>query len=93
MDIHVQLDEPARQWVGQKLLSVHLDGETHTVADVIGELTKRFAGLDAELRGQTGDFIPYSLFLNDESVRWKDIDHARVRDGDRLRVILPIAGG
>ena len=93
MEILVRLDEPAWQLAGQKDLSVRLDGETGTVADVIGELAKRFAGLGAELRGQTGDFVPYSLFLNDESVRWKDVDRARVKDGDRLRVILPIAGG
>ena len=93
MEILIRLDEPAWRLVGRKQLNVRLDGETGTVADVIGELTKRFAGLGAELRGQTGDFIPYSLFLNDESVRWKDIDRACVKDGDRLRVILPIAGG
>ena len=93
MEILVRLDEPAWRLVGQRDWAVHLEGETGTVADVIGALTQRFAGLDAELRGQTGDFVPYTLFLNDEVVRWKDIDHARVKDGDRLRVILPIAGG
>ena len=93
MEILVRLDEPAWRLAGQKVLSVRLDGETGTVADVIGELTKRIASLDAELRGQTGDFVPYTLFLNDEVVRWKDVDHARVKDGDRLRVILPLAGG
>lgn len=93
MEILIRLDEPAWRLVGQKNLTVRLDGETHTVADVIGELSKRFAGLDAELRGQTGDFVPYSLFLNDELVRWAEVEHARVKDGDRLRVILPIAGG
>ena len=93
MEIFIRLDEPAWRILGQKDLSVQLAGETRTVADVIGELTKRFAGLDAELRGQTGDYVPYSLFLNDEMVHWTDVAHARVKDGDRLRVILPIAGG
>jgi molybdopterin converting factor small subunit len=93
MEISIRLDEPAWRLVGQKNLSVRLDDEAHTIADVIGELSRRFAGLDAELRGRTGDFVPYSLFLNDESVRWAEIDHTRVADGDRLRVILPIAGG
>ena len=93
MNIHVRLDEPAWRLAGQKELLVRLESESPTVADVIAELTARFPGLDAELRGQTGDFIPYSLFLNDEAVRWKDSDHTRVRDGDRLRTILPIAGG
>ncbi len=93
MQISVRLDEPAWRLVGQKNISVCLDDEAHTVADLIGELTNRFAGLDAELRGQTGDFIPYSLFLNDDSVRWANVDQVRIKDGDRLRVILPIAGG
>ena len=79
--------------MGQKESKVRLDGETGTVADGIGELTKHYAGLEAELRGQTGDLIPDSLFLDDESVRWKDVARARVKDRDRLRVILPIAGG
>lgn len=93
MQVFIRLDEPAWRLAGQKNFSVRLDGETRTVADVIGELTKRFAGLDAELRGHTGDFVPYSLFLNEEAVRWADVEQARVKDGDRLRVILPIAGG
>ncbi|CAG0958323.1 hypothetical protein ANRL3_00702 [Anaerolineae bacterium] len=93
MEIQIQLDEPAWRLVGQKRLLVRLDAETHTVADVIGELAKQFAGLDVELRGQTGDFIPYSLFLNDEMIRWTEVERTRVQDGDRLRVILPIAGG
>ena len=93
MEIFVRLDEPAWRLAGQREIAIRLDGETGTVADVIGELTTRFAGLGTELRGQTGDFVPYSLFLNDDMVRWKEVDHARVRDGDRLRVILPLAGG
>ncbi|MBI5649339.1 MAG: MoaD/ThiS family protein [Chloroflexi bacterium] len=93
MDISIQLDEPAWRMVGQKKISVRLDAESATLADVISELTKRFAALDAELRGHTGDFIPYSLFLNDEQVRWSEIARAPVHDGDRVRVILPIAGG
>ena len=93
MEILVRFDEPAWRLVGQKNLSVHLDGETPTVADAIGELTKQFAGLDAELSGQTGDFVPYCLFLNDCQVRWAEITHTRLADGDHLRVLLPIAGG
>ncbi len=93
MEILVRLDEPAWRLTGQKKMTVRLEGETRTVADVIGELAKQFAGLDSELRGQTGDFVPYSLFLNDESVRWAAIERTPVRDGDCLRVLLPIAGG
>jgi molybdopterin converting factor small subunit len=93
VEILVRLDEPAWRVAGQKNIAIRLEGETRTVADVIGELARQFAGLDAELRGQTGDFIPYSLFLNDESVRWAEVDRTSVRDGDRLRVLLPIAGG
>ncbi|MBI4787720.1 MAG: MoaD/ThiS family protein [Chloroflexi bacterium] len=93
MQVFVRLDEPAWRLAGQKEVPVRLEGETHTVADVIGALTKRFAGLDAELRGQTGDFVPYSLFLNDDAVRWAEVDRTPVKDDDYLRVILPLAGG
>lgn len=93
MKVSIQLDEPAWRMVGQRKFSIDLDAETPTVADVIGELSKRFAGLGVELRGHTGDFIPYSLFLNDALIRWTEVERARVHDGDRLRVILPMAGG
>ncbi len=93
MEIQVRLDEPAWRLTGQKNISIRLEGETRTVADVVGELARQYAGLDAELRGQTGDFIPYSLFLNDQAVRWAEVDRTPVKDGDRLRVLLPIAGG
>jgi molybdopterin converting factor small subunit len=93
LEIQIRLDDPAWRLVGQKILSIELPGQIHTVGDVIGELGVRFHGLDAELRGDNGDMIPYSLFLNDESVRWVDVDKVNVKQGDRLRVILPIAGG
>jgi sulfur carrier protein ThiS len=93
MEILIRFDEPAWRLVGQKNLSIHLDGEMATVADVICELTKRFAGLEAELRGQTGDFVPYALFLNDELVRWSEVEQKRISEQDRLRVLLPITGG
>ncbi len=93
MQITIHLGEPVWRLVGQKQVIVRLDGETRTVAGVIGELGKQFAGLDAELRGQTGDFVPYALFLNDEQVRWAEVENTRVKEGDRVRVILPIAGG
>ncbi len=93
MEIKIRLDEPAWRLVGQKTLAVRLESTGPTVADIIRELTRRYAGLDAELRGQTGDFVPYSLFLNDESVRWSEIEAKPVKEGDCLRVLLPIAGG
>ncbi len=93
MEILIRFDEPAWRLVGAKRISLSLEGAPHTVADVITELKTRFAGLDLELRGLTGDFVPYSLFLNDEPVRWADIERTRITEGDCLRVILPIAGG
>ncbi len=87
--ISVQLDESASYLVGQHQLAVQLSGERNTVADIVSELTHRYAGIDAELRGQTGDLIPYRLFLNDESVHWGDIGNCSVKDGDQLRVMLP----
>lgn len=93
MEIFIQLDEPAWRLAGQRRFSVSLEREHCTVAELIGELDRRFAGMGAELSGKTGDMIPYSLFLNDDSVRWTEIEHIAVKQGDRLRVILPIAGG
>ena len=93
MEILIRLDDPAWRLVGKKNLSIELSGVEPTVGDVIGELGSRFHGLDAELRGDNGDMIPYSLFLNDEAVRWAEVDRVAVKQGDRLRVILPIAGG
>ncbi len=93
MQISIRLDDPACRLIGQKNLTLDLPDTVRTLQDVIQELGKRYPGLDAELRGQNGDMIPYSLFLNDTSVRWVNIEQAPVRAGDRLRVILPIAGG
>lgn len=88
--VSVQLDESASWLIGHHhQVSVHLSGETNTLADVVTELTSRFSGIDVELKGQTGDQIPYRLFLNDESVHWGDIGNCSVKDGDQLRVMLP----
>lgn len=93
MEITIRLDDPAWRLIGQRNLTLDLPDTVRTLEDVIQELGRRYPGLDAELRGQNGDMIPYSLFLNDNSVRWVNIQQAEVRAGDRLRVILPIAGG
>lgn len=93
MRILLRLDEPAWRRIGQRTLTLELEGTNCTLGDLIAELGRRFPGIDMELAGQNGDMVPYSLFLNDESVRWAEVGQVSVKDGDCLRVILPIAGG
>jgi molybdopterin converting factor small subunit len=96
MKITVRLGAPLSQVVGETRVILTLPEGT-TAADVLAELGRRYPDFDAGLGGRglrtPLDQIPYALFVNTRPV---PLDHAAgtpLRDGDRLSLFLPVAGG
>ncbi len=96
MKVTVKLGAPLSQVLGESKVILSLP-EDATVAVVLDELRVRHAGFEAGLRGEglraRLPHVPYSLFLNARPVAWDRVAATPVRDGDRLYVFLPVAGG
>ncbi|MFQ6015474.1 MAG: MoaD/ThiS family protein [Anaerolineae bacterium] len=93
MKVTISLGPPLRGMVGQKRVVLELGEAQHSVTDVLEQLAQRYPLLHAELQPDADEFVPYSLFLNRELVRWGQVAQTHVSDGDELSIFMPIAGG
>lgn len=96
MKITVKLGAPLSQVVGESKASFSMP-EGATVADVLDELRARHPDFDAGLKGkglrQPFDRVLYALFVNSRPVSFDQADQRHLRDGDRIYLFLPVAGG
>jgi molybdopterin converting factor small subunit len=96
MKVTVKLGAPLSQVVGEsKVILIFPEGAT--VADLLAELRTRYPDFDAGLKGKglprPFDRILYQLFVNARPVPFKQAGEVRLRDGDRVYLFLPVAGG
>jgi molybdopterin converting factor small subunit len=94
--ITVKLGAPLSQVVGESKLSLTLPEGT-TVGDLLDRLRADLPDFEAGLRGkglrQPLDQILYQLFVNARPVPLDRADTTVLRDGDRIYLFLPVAGG
>lgn len=83
MLVHVRLAEPYWRTVGQRDLELELEDQAH-ISDLLALLTKRYPALQQELVQ-----APPHLFIDDQEVG----EQSLLKEGDRLYVLWPIAGG
>jgi molybdopterin converting factor small subunit len=96
MKVTVKLGAPLSQVVGEsKVILIFPEGAT--VADLLAELRTRYPDFDAGLKGKglrrPFDRILYQLFVNARPVPFEQAGEVRLRDGDRVYLFLPVAGG
>ena len=96
MKIIVKLGPPLSQVVGESKAILDMS-QGASLGDVLRELRARYPDFDEGLKGKglqrPADRILYSLFLNANFVSFEDAGSVDVRDGDRVFLFLPIAGG
>ena len=96
MKITVKLGAPLSQVVGEGKVILTLP-EGATAAAVLAELVARYPDFDAGMKGKglrtPLDQIPYALFVNARLVPLDRAANTPLRDGDRLSLFLPVAGG
>jgi molybdopterin synthase sulfur carrier subunit len=94
--ITVKLGAPLSQIVGEGKVILTLP-ESATVADVLDELRRRSPDFEAGLKGKglrtPLDQVLYVLFVNARIVPLDRAGDTPLRDGDRLSLFLPVAGG
>ena len=68
-----------------------------TAAHVLDELRLRYPRFEAGLQGEglpkALETMPYALFLNARPLPFERAAATPLRDGDRLYLFLPVAGG
>jgi molybdopterin converting factor small subunit len=96
MRITVKLGAPLSQVIGEAKVSLTMP-EGATVADVLDELRARYPAFEAGLRGQglrkPLDQVIYSLFVDARPLTFDQAATTRLRDGNRVYLFLPVAGG
>jgi molybdopterin converting factor small subunit len=94
--ITVKMGAPLSQVVGEPKVILSLPQEA-TLADVLDEMQGRYPEFQEGLQGKgllkPFDRVLYSLFLNSRPVDWSQTAAASLRDGDRVHIFLPVAGG
>lgn len=96
MKIVVKLGAPLSQVVGESKLILTMP-EGANVSDLFKELRARYPDFEEGLRGKglrkPLDQVLYSLFLNARPVPFEQAGSTTLRDGDRIYLFLPVAGG
>jgi len=96
MRILVKLGAPLSQVVGEHKVVVEMPAGA-TVADLLNELSRRYPDFEAGLKGKglrpPLDRALYTLFLNTRPLSFERAAETPLRDGDRLSLFLPVAGG
>lgn len=96
MRITVKLGAPLSQVVGEAKIDLSMP-EGATVADALDEMRARYPAFESGLRGQglrkPFDRAIYSLFVDGRPVSFERADTTPLRDGNRIYLFLPVAGG
>lgn len=96
MKITVKMGAPLSQVVGDSKTFLTLPEGT-TAADVLDELRTRYPDFEPGLQGKglrkPLDRVLYTLFVNAKPVPFDKADKFQLRDGDRVFLFLPVAGG
>lgn len=96
MRITVKLGAPLSQVIGESKIGLTMP-EGATVADALDELRARCPEFEAGLQGQglrkPLDQVIYSLFVDARPLTFDQAAATRLRDGNRIYLFLPVAGG
>jgi len=96
LKITVKMGAPLSQVVGESSVSLTLP-EGATLADLLDELRARYPRFEAGLRGEglrrPLDRMLYSLFVDARPVPFERAPSTPLREGNRVYLFLPVAGG
>ncbi|MBI2862438.1 MAG: MoaD/ThiS family protein [Chloroflexi bacterium] len=71
-----------------------VEAEGATVAEVLGDLYRRYPALRGHLLSEEGKFHPFiNVYLNDEDLRYLNWLETPVKPEDTLIILPAIAGG
>jgi molybdopterin converting factor small subunit len=96
VNITVKVGAPLATVIGTAQVRLNMPDGTHA-GDVLDELRTRYPRFEAGLRGEglprVLSEVAYSLYLNARHVPFERAADTPLRDGDKLYLFLPVAGG
>jgi molybdopterin synthase sulfur carrier subunit len=70
-----------------------VEGTPGTIISLVNELDRKFPGI-AERISENGKIRRFvNIYLNDEDIRFLNIEETVVKDGDEVSIVPAIAGG
>ena len=91
--VTVKVSPSLRDALGSSKLSVEL-AENASLADLLNHLRQHYPGLGQKLDGDgIHSHIPYSYFVNRKAVSLSQLSERRLRNGDRVHILVPVVGG
>jgi len=91
MSIKVRIPTPL-----QKLTKDKADvlAEARDIRELIENLEKNFPGIKSRLCDEKGGLRRFiNIYVNEEDIRFLDLDKTLLKDGDEVSIIPAIAGG
>ena len=91
MAVKVMIPTPLRAYAGKQ---ESVDILATTVGEALKGLTDQYADLKKHLYSDDGRLRSFvNVYVNDEDIRYAQMDQTPVRDGDTVSIVPSIAGG
>ncbi len=92
MKLTIELTKPFSDAVGNKELAMDFEGST--LEELLSALSEQYPKLKKEFYDENGEVTYYMVaFVNDKPVSSLDGPNTRLKDGDRVVLLVPISGG
>ncbi len=91
MAVKVYIPTPFRSLTGGQ---ARVEGQSETVAGLLGDLESRFPGLRERLRDDSGKLLQYvNVYVNSREIDELNGEGTALKDGDEVSIIPAVAGG
>ena len=91
MAVKVYIPTPFRSLTGGR---ARVEGQSETVAGLLGDLESRFPGLRERLRDDSGKLLQYvNVYVNSREIDELNGEGTALKDGDEVSIIPAVAGG
>ena len=91
MSVKVRIPTPLQKLTHGKS---EIESEGKNIQELITNLEKSFPGIKERLCDEKGNLRRFiNIYVNEEDVRFLQLDKTPVKDGDEISIIPAIAGG
>jgi molybdopterin synthase sulfur carrier subunit len=91
MSIKVRIPTPLQKLTAN---ADEVEVEADSVGELIENLEKKFPGMKERLTDEKGKIRRFvNIYVNEEDIRFKEMENTKLSSGDEVSIIPAIAGG